>query len=308
MDSPLISVIVPTYNRADLLPRTIDSVFNQTIEDFELIIVDDGSTDNTQSVVRSYTDDRLIYIQFAENQGANAARNAGIQNATAQYVSFLDSDDKFTQTHLEVVVSHLENHPRQVGGVYTSQRFIEGGKEVDQFIARDKFTDPQQVLRDYQAGGFPGWTFRSTVFDDVGMLDESLEGLQDREFLIRFLEQYDFAPVSEILVSDYYHDDRMSANPTRKLSALEKVIDKHRDRFGPKEWAYVHYYRGFLQARCGDFGSARRSFYAAVKNNPTKPRYYLQLFASLFGADGFNKINEVKRKAKLKAIAIRRNS
>jgi glycosyltransferase involved in cell wall biosynthesis len=307
MSNTQISVVVPTYNRAQLLPRTIDSVLNQTLADFELIIVDDGSTDDTPSVIESYDDDRLTYIQFDENRGANAARNAGIRNANAPYVSFLDSDDEFDATHLEVVVSHLESLPKRVGGVYTSQRFVEDGQEVDQFIARKEFTAPEQVLRDYQAGGFPGWTFRTAVFDDVGTLDESLEGLQDREFLIRFLEQYDFAPVPEILVDHHYHGDRMSENPTRKLSALEKLIDKHRHRFGSKEWAYIHYYRGFLQARCGYFGSARRSFYSAVRNNPTKPRYYLQLFASLFGADGFNKINEVKRKAKLKMIAVRRN-
>jgi glycosyltransferase involved in cell wall biosynthesis len=298
MSKSKVSVVVPTYNRAELLPRTIDSVLEQTFREFELFVVDDGSTDDTASVVESYDDDRLTYIQFDENRGANAARNAGIRAASTSFVSFLDSDDEFRSTHLEVVVDRLEEQPARLGGVYTSQRFLEDGDEVDVLVADRELTEPWEAIRDYPAGGFSCWTFRRDVFENVGMLDESLEGVQDREFLIRYLEQYDFAPVEEFLVDHYYHEDRMSENPGRKLSALDKLIDKHSHRFESEDWAYMHYYRGFLYARSGDMSTARREFYLAVKHAPTHPRYQLQLFASLFGATGFDVINDAKRVAK----------
>lgn len=304
MGQPTVSVVIPTYNRADLLPRTIDSVLDQTLKDFELFVVDDGSTDDTESVIDSYDDDRLTYIRFEENRGANAVRNAGIRAASAPLVSFLDSDDEFLPTHLEAVTDRLGGQPERIGGVYTSQRFLEAGEEVDLLVANTELTQPWEAIRDYPAGGFSCWTFRRHVFEDVGMLDESLEGVQDREFLIRYLEHYDFAPVEEFLVDHYYHDDRMSENPERKLSALDKLIDKHSYRFEREDWAYMHYYRGFLYARCGDMSTARREFYLAVRHAPTQPRYQLQLVASLFGATGFDVINDVKRIAKRNLLRV----
>src|SRR6266540_1479939 len=89
---PSVSVVIPTYNRASLLREAIDSVLNQTFNDLELIIVDDGSTDNTEEVVHSFTDHRLMYLK-QQNEGASSARNAGIQAATGEFIAFLDSDD-----------------------------------------------------------------------------------------------------------------------------------------------------------------------------------------------------------------------
>ena len=106
--SPLFSVIIPTYNRAYLISKTIDSVLAQTFTDFEVIIVDDGSTDNTHDVVSSYSDERIKYI-LQKNSERAAARNNGIHKAKGLYVTFLDSDDLFMQNHLEVVRENLLN-------------------------------------------------------------------------------------------------------------------------------------------------------------------------------------------------------
>jgi glycosyltransferase involved in cell wall biosynthesis len=91
---PLVTVIIPTYNRARLLGRAIDSVLAQIFTDFELIIVDDGSVDNTRQLVLGYADQRIRYLRHERNQGANAARNTGVRAATGKYVAFLDSDDE----------------------------------------------------------------------------------------------------------------------------------------------------------------------------------------------------------------------
>lgn len=98
--SPYFSIIIPTYNRAGMLPVAIESVINQTFKDWELLIIDDGSTDNTAEVVRSYTDERIKYF-FQENQERCAARNNGIERSKGKYICFLDSDDYFLEDRFE---------------------------------------------------------------------------------------------------------------------------------------------------------------------------------------------------------------
>jgi len=99
MKEPFFSIILPTFNRASYLEKAIGSVLSQTFEDFELIIVDDGSTDNTRTVVENWQDDRLNYF-FKQNEERSIARNFGIARAHGRYVNFLDSDDYFYPHHL----------------------------------------------------------------------------------------------------------------------------------------------------------------------------------------------------------------
>ena len=105
-----VSVIVPTYNRADLIPYAINSVLGQTMSDWELIVVDDGSTDDTAVVVKRYRDDRVRYIR-QENAGVSAARNRGVANARGEYLCFLDSDDELLPQKLAQQASYLDAHP-----------------------------------------------------------------------------------------------------------------------------------------------------------------------------------------------------
>ncbi|WP_049935576.1 glycosyltransferase family 2 protein [Haloplanus natans] len=295
MSPARVSVVIPTYNRAQLLPRAVDSVLNQTLDEFQLIVVDDGSTDETPSVMKSYTDDRISYVQLTENRGANAARNEGIRTAAAPYISFLDSDDAFLPTHLETVITELDDLPESIGGVYTTERFIQDSSVKDINYARAAVTDLVEVVRDYQVGGFSCLTFRSKVFNEIGLLDESLDAFQDRDFLIRFLDKYDLAPISEELVEYYLHQGRLSENTKMKLSALNQLTQKHQERFDKKGEAYIHYTRGFLYVKIDQMPRARHEFRQAVKKDPTKARYYLQVFSSQFGKRTFRKVNELKK-------------
>src|SRR5215212_3810304 len=102
---PRIAVIMPAYNRAGLIGRAIDSVLAQDFDDFELIVVDDGSADDTVEVVRRYDDPRVRLVELGRNQGSNAARNAGIRSASAPLIAFLDSDDAYLPHKLSTVVA-----------------------------------------------------------------------------------------------------------------------------------------------------------------------------------------------------------
>ena len=104
-----ISVIIPTFNREKLIGNSIKSVLNQTLKNFELIIVDDGSTDNTKEVVDKFQDKRIKYIKLDTNQGASNARNIGIKNAKGKYMSFQDSDDIFYPNKLEIQLNNIIN-------------------------------------------------------------------------------------------------------------------------------------------------------------------------------------------------------
>ena len=126
----LFSIVLPTYNRAHILPETIKSVLKQSYSNWELLIVDDGSTDNTESLIKNINDPRIIYI-YQENSERSAARNNGIKNANGQYVCFLDSDDMFLENHLHVLYKEINSRNFPVELMFTDCWFLrEEGKEV----------------------------------------------------------------------------------------------------------------------------------------------------------------------------------
>jgi len=119
MKHPFFSIIVPAYNRAYILPRTIQSVLDQTFSDWELIVIDDGSKDNTATMMKGYTDPRIHY-HYQENKERSAARNNGIRNAKGKYICFLDSDDEFLPTHLSALFELIEKEKEPVALFYSN--------------------------------------------------------------------------------------------------------------------------------------------------------------------------------------------
>lgn len=122
--SPTFSVVIPVYNRAHLLERALGSVLEQSFQDFEIVVVDDGSHDDPESVVLAIGDSRIRFVR-QENAGGGAARNAGIELAAGKYIAFLDSDDRFLPHHLSVTKALLERHPR--AAVYARMLVDRGG-------------------------------------------------------------------------------------------------------------------------------------------------------------------------------------
>lgn len=113
MRNPLVSIVLCTYNRASLLPRAIQSVLRQSYHEWELIIIDDGSTDSTRRIVKSMiTDDRRIRYSYQQNTGLALARNAGLKKAAGEFITFIDSDDEYADDHLLRRVRYLTTHPR----------------------------------------------------------------------------------------------------------------------------------------------------------------------------------------------------
>jgi len=154
MSRAFFSIILPAYNRASLLPGSIGSVIKQSYQDWELVVVDDGSTDNTQDVVKSFNDPRIKYV-YQNNSERSAARNKGIDNASGTWICFLDSDDEYQPEHLQELVQFIEVHKPLTGliatGLITRERqttkhkaFLELEKNSLEEIG-SKFLIPTQV-------------------------------------------------------------------------------------------------------------------------------------------------------------------
>lgn len=129
-----VSVVIPTYNRAYIILEAVESVLTQTYRDFEIIIIDDGSTDNTPEIIRDIQDKKIRYIRHERNQGCSAAYNSGIAAASGDLIGFLDSDDIWKPDYLEQQVDFLKRHP-EVGAVFTDTEILTGSEHVPSLIA-----------------------------------------------------------------------------------------------------------------------------------------------------------------------------
>lgn len=275
-----ISIIIPTYNRCDVLQRAIESVYNQTNDDWEMIIVDDGSDDATESVMREYDSNRITYIRFSENKGANAARNAGIDAARGRIISFLDSDDELQPTHLEHVRRTFSDAPATVGGVYTGFKVEEEGQIADVTRVNKQLSRPVDVLEDYPLGGFSTLSFRKSVFASVGRLDPEFRANQDREFLVRVLAEYNLLPVDELLVTYHKHGERLSDDATTRLDSIEQLVEKHEDKLTRRAHGNLSFARGLEYVKTQDMKKANRMFRRAIVAQPSRALYWLHYAAS----------------------------
>lgn len=222
---PVVSVVIPTYNRANTILRSIQSVLRQTYQDFELIIVDDASTDNTEEMVKSINDSRIKYIKHQKNRGGSAARNTGINEAIGNYIAFLDSDDEWLPEKLEKQIKVLNNLSSEWGGVYCGAIIIKNnGVKIKK---ADKQGDLYDEFLNYNVHIFGGSTLtaRKSALDRVGLFDETFSRHQDFEFLLRFLKVSKIAAVTLPLAKIYLHNPPL---PERVEVAKYKFLNKFR--------------------------------------------------------------------------------
>lgn len=212
---PAVSIILPTFNRAKTLKRAVDSVLRQTFTDFELIIVDDGSTDETTEVLDAFRDHRQIQIISQFRQGCAKARNVGLSWSRGRYIAFQDSDDEWLPQKLEKSIDLLEASGSNVGVFYSDMRYINADGTSSYFqspdIKRGLLIDEERL--DYQVGmiGIVSALIRRECFDKTGNFDESLVRFSDLDLFIRLSGHFDFVHCKEPLVR-YYSSNGLSAD------------------------------------------------------------------------------------------------
>ena len=302
-DKPMVSVIIPTHNRANLIGKAIQSVLDQTHRDFELIVVDDGSTDNTEAVVKGFGDERIRYIRLDKNSGTSAVpRNTGIKAAEGEYIAGHDDDDIWLPRKLEKQVKAFEEAPPKVGVVYTGFRRIEGNREI--YYPSSKVTQKEgNVHRELLKGTFvgnPNVLIKKECFDMVGMFDEELPFCLDWDMWLRISKYYDFKLIDEPLVISYYTPISMTSNRSAINRGWILFLEKHFQEFreNDKRLLAKHYF-DFGSALCADddishFDDGRRSLQKAVRLQPLNLQYILFCLISLFGSALFH--NRLLRK------------
>ncbi len=260
---PKVSVIIPTYNRANYICETIDSVLSQTFKDFEIIIVDDGSTDHTRDVLEKYRD-RINY-HYQVNEGAGAARNKAISLSRGEYLGFIDDDDLWLPNKLEVQVKELDENP-DVAFVCSGAYQIDGsGQTITYWSA--KCTETFENL--YEGDFVLNLTvlLRRKCFDEIGGGDASLIISYDYDLWLRVAKTHKFKHINAPLAKYRLHGNNLSKNHiiaikdhitiiskkyfSDKVTSLKRIIRISREYydagvFYTKEQAYFQATRYFL--------------------------------------------------------------
>ena len=225
----MISIVIPTYNRHETLARAIDSVCNQTFRDWELLIVDDGSTDESHKIVQQFRDDRIRYI-FQRHQGVSRARNTGIELARFPWITFLDSDDYWCPAKLQRQLEGLEASLHyQV--IYTDEIWIRHGK----------WANPKKIHRKYS-----GWIYHHClprciispssvllhrqILEEDGLFDQSFSVCEDYELWLRISSRRPILFLEEpLIVKTGGHDDQLSRSiwglDRYRVKALVKIYE-----------------------------------------------------------------------------------
>ncbi|OQX55888.1 MAG: hypothetical protein B5M53_03595 [Candidatus Cloacimonas sp. 4484_209] len=302
--SPNVSVIIPTYNRAHIVGRAIQSVLDQTYQDFEIVVIDDGSNDNTEEVVKGFTDEKIRYIRIrhGKNNSPSAAINAGIKAARGKYVAFLDSDDEWVKKKLEKQMSVFKEVPSSVGVVYAGLLRIEGDRRI--YIPSPRIEPKEGDIHDnLLKGNFvtpPTVIAKKECFTKVGAFDEQLPRLEDWELWIRISKCYHFKYIDEPLVISYHMPDSRSAKRDNLIKAYKMILEKHFKNIQKyrRPLAEHYLYVGHLLCLSGEMQQGRNYFMKAmsIRTYPLNIKFFLPTFISLFGQSTYVKIRKLYRK------------
>ena len=287
MNKPLISVILPVYNGERTIEETIRSVLNQTFSDFELIIINDGSQDNTLKAIEKIEDTRIQVFSYP-NAGQAASRNRGISKAKGEYIAFIDADDLWTHDKLEAQLDALQEHPTAALAYSWTDYIDESGKLLHpgrHTTANGKVLEKLIVNNFLENGSNP--LIRKSVFEKVGVFEESLPPAEDWDLWLRTAEEYEFVcvPAAQILYRVTVNSS--SSNIIKQEIQCRKVLDSAFDRapnslqsLKPKSFANLYKYltwkaiEGYPSRRNGI--AAARCFWYYLQYNPSvalNPRF-----------------------------------
>ena len=286
-DKPKVSVIVPTYNRAHFIKKAINTVLEQTYQDFEIIVVDDGSKDETEDVVKSIKDDRIRFIKHDKNRGSSVARNTGIKNAKGEYIAFLDSDVTWLKEKLEKQIKILESSPADVGVVFCGVQRMDykTQKYTTQWIIRENVNEKIFDGVGY-APDTPTMFIRKSALLDVGFFDENIPYFEETELGIRLAKKYKFILIDEFLIiSTMNHEQNTSSPNINHNKGLEIIYEKHNDILTR---SFCHNICNIIAGESivkGDLKKAKIYLLKAIKYKPYKLKPIIAFLLS-FGSLG----------------------
>lgn len=301
---PEISIIVPTYNYAHFIVDCLESIFSQTYKDFEVIVVDDGSTDDTAQVLEKYKG-RIRYIH-QENRGLPAARNTGIRAAQGEYLAFLDSDDLWLPNKLDEQIRVLRNDA-DMGIIFSdASAFNERGVMRESILKEENictgFCFQRLFMGNYLV--MPTVMIRKRCLEKSGLFDESLTAVEDYDLWLRISLYYKIGFVSKILAQYRVHPSNMSKDfyllVDNEIKVIQKIIDQYPGPVQKLRGVSVRLCTLFNQhglewIKKGNARQAKKSFFKAITTRPWQVRAYYYFLATMAGKRGFEQLREFKR-------------
>jgi len=285
---PKVSVIIPTYNRPTLLPRAIKSVLNQTYQDFEIIVVDDGLEYRAEEVVKAFNNSRIKYFLHKQSRGGGAARNTGIKNSQGEFIAFLDDDDEWLPEKLEPQVKALEENGGKAGVAICGVAIYDNSEKLlkEKNPLHGGLIQPlNQLLRKCFI-----WTsaliVRKNLLLEVGMFDENFKKNQEWDLELRLAKVTTFFSIKEALVKINSHENGQMgsiSNIDNIISGFEALVNKHYLNYKEQkqslalryfQLADLYYYKGNYQ-------KVRLLLFESWINAPLNIVYLAHLLVSL---------------------------
>ena len=275
---PHFTIIIPSFNRAHIILNTIQAVLDQSFQDWELLIVDDGSTDNTKDILIPILADKRIKYIYQDNAGVCVARNKGALIATGEYLVFLDSDDTVLEKWLEDFYT-LKEYKHDI--IFCNMKIIKPNKSIKLVSCLDPYNDGNS-----KGISIPGtWSIRKDVFIASGMYDEKLKFGENTELRFRLNEKI----LNIGLIDKFnfiYHESLNggSKNLKNKIDSNIYILSKHTNYFKTYPHALRFYYQNIAVAysKLGMFNCARKYFWLAYKVNIMKIDTLIRLVISFF--------------------------
>ncbi|MBO6621877.1 MAG: glycosyltransferase [Balneola sp.] len=254
MKKGLVSIITPVYNGEDFLDRCIKSVLAQTYQNWELLLIDDGSVDDSTRIIEAYlADDRIKLLKNESNSGIPATRNKGIVNSSGEYIALLDQDDEWFPDKLQKQVQVFNEQGNVYGLIYSNLEVRYDNGDVTE---RKKEIEPEPTISDNlelmllrNLISSPTVLIKKEVLDEVGLFDNSIKwGGDDYDLWIRIAHKYKFFYIDEVLSIRYEHQQNYSADKKRMMFRTIELAEKYIREFGvnpdiKKRLKSNHYYR-----------------------------------------------------------------
>ena len=274
---PLFSVIIPVFNRASMICSTIDSVINQQFSDFEIIIIDDGSTDELHFILFDYIKRGILRYYYQLNSGVSSARNLGAKKSTGKYLIFLDSDDKVT-------VNWLSDYAERIFHVNPDIVFCGINRFVNNILVQ--YTDPLNPYNDGKSlGNFIAGSFciRMSIFNNIGGYDEKLAYGENTELGFRIKKvnpSISFITAPNLLY--FLQDNSHGKNAKNKMNGIVYTIKKHPNLFDNNKNLKCCFYSiaGVSAIQCMEYKSAKKYFWFAFIISPLNLNMLLRLICS----------------------------
>lgn len=289
MPDPTVSIVLPAFNREGSIRMAIESVLRQSWTDFEMLVVDDGSTDATMARAAEVEDPRLRLIAHPHNVGASAARNTGIREARGEWIAFQDSDDEWLPLKLEKQMARIAAVGEGCVACYCGMAVVGGLLRVAGKRTTLRYI-PDPAIRTVEGDILPALlrhslastqtlVARRAALERTGGFDESLPALQDWDCALQLARLGRFAFVDEPLVMQYFSENSITQFSERRHAARQRVIEKNFELFHPYPEVLARHYSAISggHRRSGDRVAARQTILQALQLRPLSPRAWASL-------------------------------